>query len=112
MKKIEAIIQPYKFEDVKEALNKINFGGITVIQVMGAGRQKGWKEVYRGTVVDIQMLQKIKVEIVVNDEDVDRVVGVIIEASKTNEIGDGKIFIYDVVDAVRIRTGERGKDAI
>jgi nitrogen regulatory protein P-II 1 len=105
MKKIEAIIQPYKFEDVKEALNKINFGGITVIQVMGAGRQKGWKEIYRGTVVDIQMLRKIKIELVVKDEDVERVVKVMIDAARSNEFGDGKIFIYDVKEAIRIRTG-------
>lgn len=112
MKKIEAIIQPHKFEDVKEALNNINFSGITVTQVMGAGRQKGWKEVYRGTVVDIQMLQKIKVELVIKEEDVERVIKVIIDTARSNEFGDGKIFIYDVAEAIRIRTGERGNDAI
>jgi nitrogen regulatory protein P-II 1 len=112
MKKIEAIIQPSKFEDVKIALNNINISGITVSQVMGCGRQKGWKEVYRGTVIDIQMLQKIKLEIVVKNEDLDRVVEIIIENAKANEFGDGKIFIFDVADVIRIRTGERGNDAV
>ena len=112
MKKIEAIIQPNKFEDVKEALSGVNFSGITVNQVMGAGRQKGWKEIYRGTVVDIQMLQKIKIELVVKDEDVERVVKTIIDTARSNEFGDGKIFVYDVKEANRIRTGEHGDDAI
>lgn len=112
MKKIEAIIQPNKLEDVKEALNNINISGLTVSQVMGAGRQKGWKEVYRGTVVDIQMLQKIKIELVVKNEDVERVVNAIIENARQNEFGDGKIFVFDVVEAIRIRTGEHGNDAI
>jgi nitrogen regulatory protein P-II 1 len=112
MKKIEAIIQPGKFEEVKEALASINFSGITVNQVMGCGRQKGWTEVYRGTVVVIQMRQKVKVELVVRDEDVEKVTDAIIGAARTDELGDGKIFITDVADAVRIRTGERGNDAI
>jgi nitrogen regulatory protein PII len=112
MKKIEATIQPSKFEEVKEALANIHFSGITVNQVMGCGRQKGWTEVYRGTVVVIQMRQKVKIELVVKDEDVEKVVDAIIGAARTEEIGDGKIFISDVVDAVRIRTGERGNDAI
>jgi nitrogen regulatory protein P-II 1 len=112
MKKIEAIIQPSKFEDVKVALNNINFSGITVSQVMGAGRQKGWKEIYRGTVVDIQMLQKIKVELVVKDEDLERVISVIADAARTNEFGDGKIFVLDVSEVIRIRTGEHGEDAV
>jgi nitrogen regulatory protein P-II 1 len=112
MKKIEAIIQPHKLEDVKEALKEINICGVTVSQVMGFGRQKGWKEVYRGTVVDIQMLQKIKIELVLRDEDLERVTGAIIDAAKTNDFGDGKIFILDIADAVRIRTGERGNDAL
>ena len=112
MKKVEAIIQPHKFEEVKTVLNSINFSGITVDQVMGCGRQKGWKEVYRGTVVDIQMLQKIRIELVVKDDDVERVVGAIISAAKTDEFGAGKIFISDIADAIRIRTGERGDNAL
>lgn len=112
MKKIEVIVRPNKFEDVKEELEKININGITVSQVMGCGRQKGWKEVYRGTVVEMHMLHKIKMELVLKDEDVERVLDVIVRAAKTDEVGDGKIFIFDVVDVLRIRTGERGTDAI
>jgi nitrogen regulatory protein P-II 1 len=112
MKKIEAIVRPSKFEDVKTELAKININGITISQVMGCGRQKGWKEVYRGTVVELQMLQKIKMELVVKDEDLERVLDVIIEAAKSDDVGDGKIFVYEVIDAIRIRTGERGLDAV
>ena len=112
MKKIEAIIQPVKFEDVKIELNKINISGMTVSQVMGCGQQKGWKEVYRGTVIELQMLQKVKIELVVKDSDLDKVLGIIVNTAKTEDVGDGKIFVSEVLDAIRIRTGEHGEDAV
>ena len=112
MKKIEAIVQPGKFEDIKIALAKININGITISQVMGCGRQKGWKEVYRGTIVELQMLQKVKIELVVKNEDLERVLDIIVNTARSEDVGDGKIFIYDVSDAIRIRTGERGDSAI
>lgn len=112
MKKIEAIVQPGKFEDIKIELAKININGITVSQVMGCGRQKGWKEVYRGTVVELQMLQKVKIELVVKNDDLERVLDIIVNTARSEDVGDGKIFIYDVADAIRIRTGERGDSAI
>ncbi|MEZ4357765.1 MAG: P-II family nitrogen regulator [Eubacteriales bacterium] len=112
MKKIEAIVRPSKFEDVKEELSKINVNGVTISQVMGCGRQKGWKEVYRGTVIELHMLPKIKMELVVKDEDLDKVLNVIMSAAKCDDVGDGKIFVYDVANAIRIRTGERGDDAV
>lgn len=112
MKKIEAIVRPGKFEDIKAELLKININGVTISQVMGCGRQKGWKEVYRGTVVELNMLPKIKMELVVKNEDLERVLPAIINAAKCDDVGDGKIFVYDVADAIRIRTGERGDDAV
>jgi nitrogen regulatory protein P-II 1 len=112
MKKIEAIIQPERLEDVKEAFAKIHISGITMTQIVGFGRQKGWKEIYRGTTIELNFLPKIKIEIVVGDEHVESVVDAIIQATRTGEFGDGKIFIYNVEDAVRIRTGERGESAL
>jgi nitrogen regulatory protein P-II 1 len=112
MKKIEAIIRPSRLEEVKEALKALDLGGITISQVMGCGRQKGYTEVYRGTQIDINILQKIKVEIVVPDNCEAVVVDTIIAAARQDEIGDGKIFIYDVREAIRIRTGERGSIAL
>jgi nitrogen regulatory protein P-II 1 len=112
MKKIEAIVQPSKFEDIKIALANININGLTISQVMGCGRQKGWREVYRGTVVELQMLQKLKIEIVVKDDDLEKVLDIIVNTARSEDVGDGKIFIYEVMDAIRIRTGERGNDAI
>lgn len=112
MKKIEAIIRPSRLEEVKEALNKIEISGITISQVMGCGRQKGLKEVYRGTQIDINVLPKIKLEAIVDDAKAEEVINTIVEASRSGEIGDGKIFVSTVEDVVRIRTGERGSGAI
>jgi nitrogen regulatory protein P-II 1 len=112
MKKVEAIIRPGKLEDVKEALNNININGITVSQVMGCGLQKGRREYYRGTEVTLNLLPKIKLEVVTNDNSLDDVIRIISESSRTGEVGDGKIFIYDIQNAVRIRTGETGEKAI
>jgi len=112
MKKIEAIIRPGKLEEIKESLNKFNIHGLTISQVMGCGLQKGRKEFYRGTEVTMNLLPKIKVEIVTKDELLEDVVKLIIAEAKTGEVGDGKIFVYDVVDAIKIRTGERGDKAL
>ncbi|MCL6612443.1 MAG: P-II family nitrogen regulator [Peptococcaceae bacterium] len=112
MKKIECILRPGKLEEVKEALNRYGVHGMTVMQVMGCGLQKGHKEVYRGTELTINLLPKIKIEVVVRDKDVDDVVALVRKAAATGAIGDGKIFIAGVEDAVRIRTGENGEDAI
>lgn len=112
MKKIEAIIRPGKLEEVKEALNKININGITISQVMGCGLQKGRKEYYRGTEVTLNLLPKVKVEIVTGDSNVEEVVRIISDISRTGEVGDGKIFVYNIEDVIRIRTGEKGDKAI
>lgn len=112
MKKIEAIIKPHKLDEVVSELNKIDICGMTVTEVKGFGRQKGFKEVYRGVEYEVNFLPKIKIEIVVLKEMKDKVVQTIIENAKTNEIGDGKIFVYDVHEAIRIRTNEHGRDAI
>jgi nitrogen regulatory protein P-II 1 len=112
MKKIEAIIKTARFETVKEALEKFDICGITVTQVFGCGRQKGKKEIYRGTEVTVNLLPKIKIEIICHDESVEDILAVICKNANTGEIGDGKIFIYDVVDTVHIRTGERGDKSL
>jgi len=112
MKKIEAIIKPFKLDEVKDALNEIGIQGITVSEVKGFGRQKGHTELYRGAEYVVDFLPKIKLEIVVTDELVPKVVDAVQEAAKTGRIGDGKIFILPVDEVVRIRTGERGSDAI
>ena len=112
MKKIEAFIRPDKLEDVKAAVTKLNLNGMSFSQVMGCGTQKGWKEFIRGTEIEVNFLQKIKLEIVVLDDQVEQTIQSIIDVSDTGEFGDGKIFIYDVVDAVRVRTKERGEGAI
>lgn len=112
MTKIEAIFRPGKIEDVKEALNKLGIQGMTVSQVIGCGHQKGRTEVYRGAEYSINLLPKIKVEVLVRDQWVEKCVQVICEAARTGEIGDGKIFVYPVSDVIRIRTGERGEGAI
>jgi nitrogen regulatory protein P-II 1 len=112
MKKIEAIIRPGKLEDIKEALNKYNVQGLTISQVMGCGHQKGRKEYYRGTEVTMNLLPKIKLEIVIKDESLEDVLAIITKEAKTGEVGDGKIFIYSVENAIRIRTGEQGETAI
>lgn len=112
MKKIEAIIKPFKLDDVREALNEIDIQGMTISEVKGYGRQKGHKEVYRGAEYVVDFIPKIKIEIVVASDQADEVVKRIREASNTGKIGDGKIFIFPVEEAIRVRTGETGKDAI
>jgi nitrogen regulatory protein P-II 1 len=112
MKKIEAIIKPFKLDDVKEALTEIGVIGMTVMAVRGFGRQKGHTELYRGSEYTIDFLPKVKLELVVADSVVSKVVETIIAAAKTGSIGDGKVFVLPVEEAVRIRTGERGEDAI
>ena len=112
MKKIEAIIKPFKLDDVKNALSGIGIQGLTVSEVQGFGRQKGHTEVYRGAEYKVDFVPKTKLEILVDDGMVSQVVDTITEAAKTGKIGDGKIFIYPADDAIRIRTGERGVDAL
>jgi len=112
MKKIEAIIKPFKLDDVKEALTEIGVIGMTVMEVRGFGRQKGHTELYRGSEYTIDFLPKVKLELVVADSVVSKVVETIIAAAKTGSIGDGKVLVLPVEEAVRIRTGERGEDAI
>lgn len=112
MKKIEAIIRPGKLEEIKEALNKYNIQGLTISQVMGCGLQKGRKEFYRGTEITMNLLPKIKIEIVTKDSFVEDIISIISKEAKTGEVGDGKIFVYNIEDVVRIRTGERGETAI
>ncbi len=112
MKKIEAIIKPFKLEEVKNALASIDILGMTITEVRGFGRQKGHKEVYRGAEYDVDFLPKIKIEIVLPEENVDEVIDIISNSARTEKIGDGKIFVMPVEEAVRIMTGERGKEAI
>jgi len=112
MKKIEAIIKPFKLDEVKDALNELGVAGMTVVEVRGFGRQKGRKEIYRGAEYVVDFLPKIKIEVVVEDGLVIRVVESIIEAAKTGKIGDGKIFVLPVEEVIRIRTGEKGPDAV
>jgi nitrogen regulatory protein P-II 1 len=112
MKKVEAIIKPFKLDEVKEALSAIGIQGITVSEVKGFGRQKGHTELYRGAEYVVDFLPKVKLDIIVGDEQVTQVVDAIQRAAKTGRIGDGKIFVLPIEDVVRIRTGERGGDAI
>jgi len=112
MKKIEAIIKPFKLDDVKEALNALGIQGMTVTEVKGFGRQKGHVELYRGAEYDIAFIPKVKIDIVVADAIAEKVVATIMEKAKTGKIGDGKIFISKVEDVIRIRTGEKGESAI
>ena len=112
MKKIEAIIKPFKLDDVKEALNSIDIKGMTMSEVKGYGRQKGHKEVYRGAEYTVDFVPKVKLEIIVEASQVDKVVEKIRNAASTGKIGDGKIFILSVEEVVRVRTGEKGKEAI
>jgi len=112
MKKVEAIIKPFKLDEVKEALNEVGIQGITVSEVKGFGRQKGHTELYRGAEYVVDFIPKIKMEIIVSDELAAKVVDVIATAAKTGRIGDGKIFVTDVGQVVRIRTGETGESAV
>ena len=112
MKKIEAIIRPYKLEDVKQALSAIGIDGMTVTEVKGFGRQKGHTEIYRGSEYTLDFLPKIRIEIVLPDNQVSQAIKVIVESARTGKIGDGKIFIYPVEDAIRIRSGEMDENAL
>ncbi len=112
MKKIEAIVKPFKLEEVKDALGEIGIEGMTVSEVKGFGRQKGHTEIYRGSEYTVDFLPKVKIEIVVPNGQADSAVAVIIKAAKTGKIGDGKVFISDIEDAIRIRTEEKGEMAV
>ncbi|MDP4856639.1 MAG: P-II family nitrogen regulator [Desulfobacterales bacterium] len=112
MKKIEAIIKPFKLDDVKEALNEIGIQGMTISEVKGYGRQKGHKEIYRGAEYIVDFIPKVKIEIVVEAGRAEKIVEKIREAANTGKIGDGKIFVSPIEEAIRVRTGETGKDAI
>lgn len=112
MKKIEAIIQPHKLEDVKEALKSIGVDGMTISEVRGHGRQKGHKEVYRGMEYQVDLLPKVKLELVVPDQRSSEIVQTLVNSARTGKIGDGKVFIYDVADAIRIRNEDRGEAAL
>ena len=112
MKKIEAIIRPEKLQDIKDALIEKKVGGVTINQVMGCGKQHGWKEFIRGNEVLVHFLPKVEIKIVVEDSKVDEVVKLLMDISKTGEVGDGKIFISNIVYCIRIRTGEKGNKAL
>jgi nitrogen regulatory protein P-II 1 len=112
MKKIEAIIQPFKMENVKDALTEIGINGMTVTEVKGFGRQKGHSDIYRGSEYAIDFRPKVKFEIVVSDDRVQKAVQVIVEAARTGKIGDGKVFVFGIEEAIRIRTRERGSEAV
>ena len=112
MKKIEAIIQPHKLEDVKEALKAIGIDGMTISEVRGHGRQKGHKEVYRGMEYQVDLLPKVKLELVVPDTRADEVVRTVVSSARTGKIGDGKVFVFDVMEAIRIRNDDRGEGAL
>ena len=112
MKKIEAVIQPFKLDDVKESLKEIGVDGMTISEVRGHGRQKGHKEVYRGQEYQVDLLPKIKLELVVAEARADEIIAVIGRSARSGKIGDGKIFIYDVAEAIRIRNDERGEAAL
>jgi nitrogen regulatory protein P-II 1 len=112
MKKIEAIIQPHKLEEVKEAIKGIGIDGMTVSEVRGHGRQKGHKEVYRGMEYNVDLLPKIKIEIVIPSARAEEVISALMKAASTGKIGDGKIFVFDVADAIRIRNNDRGESAL
>ncbi len=112
MKKIEAIIKPFKLDDVKEALNEIGVKGMTVTEVKGYGRQKGHKEIYRGAEYQVDFIPKVKLEIVVEESMAEKVTDTIREAANTGNIGDGKIFVMSLEEVIRVRTGEKGREAI
>jgi len=112
MKKIEAIIRPFRIDDVREALAEIGVKGMTLTEVKGYGRQKGHTELYRGSEYQIDFLPKIKLEVIVGDEVSEKVIETIMNAARTGQVGDGKIFVYPVDDVIRVRTGESGEDAL
>jgi nitrogen regulatory protein P-II 1 len=112
MKKIEAIIKPFRLDEVKDALNKLGISGMTIIEVKGFGRQRGHKEIYRGTEYQVDFVPKVKIDLVVPEELADKAVAAISENANTNKVGDGKIFVMPIEQAVRIRTGESGQDAV
>ena len=112
MKKIEAIIQPFKLEEVKEALKSVGIDGMTITEVRGHGRQKGHKEVYRGQEYNVDLLPKVKVEMVIPSTRLEEVLATLVSAARTGNIGDGKIFVYDVAEAIRIRNEDRGEIAL
>ncbi|HTB15687.1 MAG TPA: P-II family nitrogen regulator [Bryobacteraceae bacterium] len=112
MKKIEAIIQPHKLEEVKEALKAIGIDGMTITEVRGHGRQKGHKEIYRGMEYQVDLLPKIKLEMVIPDARYDEVIQTLVKSAHTGKIGDGKIFVFDVLEAIRIRNDDRGEGAL
>ncbi|MDD3905252.1 MAG: P-II family nitrogen regulator [Candidatus Omnitrophica bacterium] len=112
MKKIEAVIRPEKLDAVRQALEKVDCGGLMISEIEGHGKQKGVVQQWRGEKYRMELLPKMKVDVVVNDKDVDSIIKTIIKAAKTGEVGDGKIFISDIQDAVRIRTGEKGETAV
>jgi len=112
MKKIEAVVQPFKMEEVKEALKNIGVDGMTISEVRGHGRQKGHKEVYRGQEYNVDLLPKVKFDLVIPDARLEEVVECITNAARSGKIGDGKIFVYDVAEAIRIRNGDRGESAV
>ena len=112
MKKIEAIVKPFKLEEIKDALGELGVEGMTITEVKGFGRQKGHTEIYRGSEYTVDFLPKIKLEIVVSDNLLDNAVAAIIKAAKTGKIGDGKVFVSDVEEAIRIRTEEKGEQAV
>src|SRR5512140_2572791 len=112
MKKIEAIVKPFKLEDVKDALSEAGITGMTVTEVKGFGRQKGHTEIYRGSEYTVDFLPKLKLEVVLDDEHLDEAVAAIVKAAKTGKIGDGKVFVSAIEDAIRIRTEEKGAKAV
>ena len=112
MKKVQAIIKPFKLEEVKEALSSVGIKGLTVVEVKGFGRQKGHKELYRGAEYEIEFLPKVKLEVVVPDSEVETVIETILSSARTGRLGDGKVFVSPVEEVIRIRTGERGEEAI
>ena len=112
MKKVEAIIKPFKLEEVKEALSNVGVKGLTVIEVKGFGRQKGHKELYRGAEYEIEFLPKVKLEVVVSDNELESVIEAIVSSARTGRLGDGKVFVSPIEEVIRIRTDERGVEAI
>ena len=112
MKKVEAIIKPFKLEEVKEALSNVGVKGLTVIEVKGFGRQKGHKELYRGAEYEIEFLPKVKLEVVVSENELESVIEAIVSSARTGRLGDGKVFVSPIEEVIRIRTDERGEEAI